>query len=53
MKPSAEPGRATTAFDYDLEVLVDEYGTVVWPIYRDENGQMTPKLWPCTLTPKR
>jgi len=32
-----------TGFDYDLELLVDEYGTVVGPIYRDEKGQITPE----------
>jgi mannonate dehydratase len=32
-----------TAFDYDLELLVDENGRVVQPIYRDENGQITPE----------
>jgi mannonate dehydratase len=32
-----------TGFDYDIELLVDEYGTVVGPIYRDENGQITPE----------
>jgi len=32
-----------TGFDYDLELLVDESGGVVSPIYRDENGQITPE----------
>jgi mannonate dehydratase len=32
-----------TGFDYDLELLVDENGDVVGPIYRDENGQITPE----------
>jgi mannonate dehydratase len=30
-----------TAFDYDLELLVNESGDVVQPIYRDERGQIT------------
>ena len=30
-----------TGFDYELELLVDESGVVVQPIYRDENGQIT------------
>ncbi len=30
-----------TGFDYDLELLVDENGRVVQPIYRDENGRIT------------
>jgi mannonate dehydratase len=29
-----------TGFDYQLELLVDENGHVVQPIYRDENGQI-------------
>ena len=32
-----------TAFDYDLELLIDETGRVVQPIYRDESGQITPE----------
>ena len=32
-----------TGFDYELELLVDENGGVVQPIYRDENGQITPE----------
>jgi len=32
-----------TGFDYELELLVDENGRVVQPIYRDENGQITPE----------
>ncbi len=32
-----------TGFDYDLELLVDENGRVVQPIYRDENGRITPE----------
>jgi mannonate dehydratase len=38
-------GRATagyTGFDYELELLIDRDGRVVQPIYRDENGQITP-----------
>jgi mannonate dehydratase len=30
-----------TGFDYELELLVNEQGAVVQPIYRDENGQIT------------
>lgn len=30
-----------TAFDNDLELLIDETGAVVQPIYRDEKGQIT------------
>ena len=30
-----------TGFDYELELLVNENGAVVQPIYRDENGQIT------------
>jgi mannonate dehydratase len=30
-----------TGFDYELELLVDESGVVVQPIFRDENGQIT------------
>ncbi|MCC6857514.1 MAG: mannonate dehydratase [Bryobacterales bacterium] len=32
-----------TAFDYELELLVDENNLVVQPIYRDENGRITPE----------
>ena len=32
------------AFDYELELLVDENGRVVQPIYRDGNGQITPEV---------
>jgi mannonate dehydratase len=30
-----------TGFDYELELLINEAGAVVQPIYRDENGQIT------------
>ena len=30
-----------TGFDFELELLVNEQGAVVQPIYRDENGQIT------------
>ena len=30
-----------TGFDYDLELLIDENGRVVQPIYRDEEGRIT------------
>jgi mannonate dehydratase len=30
-----------TGFDYELELLINETGAVVQPIYRDENGQIT------------
>ena len=39
-------GRANagyTAFDYDLDVLIDDTGRVVQPIFRDETGQITPQ----------
>jgi mannonate dehydratase len=39
-------GRAragNTAFDYDLDLLVDETGRVLGPLYRDDNGQLTPE----------
>jgi mannonate dehydratase len=39
-------GRANagyTAFDYDLNVLIDDTGRIVQPIYRDETGQITPQ----------
>jgi mannonate dehydratase len=32
-----------TGFDYEIELLVNENGAVVQPIYRDENGQITPE----------
>ena len=32
-----------TAFDSELELLLDEQGEVVEPIYRDEKGQITPE----------
>lgn len=32
-----------TGFDYELELLVNESGVVVQPIYRDEKGQITPE----------
>jgi mannonate dehydratase len=32
-----------TGFDYELELLINENGQVVQPIYRDENGQITPE----------
>src|ERR1035437_2490275 len=32
-----------TGFDYELELLVNENGAVVQPIYRDENGQIAPE----------
>jgi len=35
-------GAGYTGFDYDLELLIDDSGRVVQPIYRDENGQITP-----------
>jgi len=39
-------GRANagyTAFDYDLDVLIDDTGRIVQPIFRDDNGQITPQ----------
>jgi mannonate dehydratase len=30
-----------TGFDFELELLINENGQVVQPIYRDENGQIT------------
>ena len=39
-------GRANagyTGFDYDLELLVDENGVLMQPVYRDENGKITPE----------
>jgi mannonate dehydratase len=36
-------GSGYTGFDYDLELLIDENGRVEQPIYRDENGQITPE----------
>jgi len=32
-----------TGFDYELELLIDENGRVVQPIFRDENGAITPE----------
>jgi mannonate dehydratase len=32
-----------TGFDYEIELLVNENGGVVQPIYRDENGLITPE----------
>jgi mannonate dehydratase len=32
-----------TGFDYEIELLVNENGGVVQPIYRNENGQITPE----------
>jgi len=32
-----------TGYDYELELLVNENGVVVGPIYRDEKGQITPE----------
>jgi mannonate dehydratase len=32
-----------TGFDFDLELLINETGAVVQPIFRDENGQITPE----------
>jgi mannonate dehydratase len=34
-------GAGYTGFDYELELLVDDQGRVVQPIYRDEKGQIT------------
>jgi len=31
----------STGFDYELDLLVDDNGNVVGPIYRDENGKIT------------
>jgi mannonate dehydratase len=39
-------GRANagyTGFDYELELLIDDAGRVVQPIYRDKDGQITPQ----------
>jgi mannonate dehydratase len=39
-------GRANagyTGFDYELDLLINENGSVVSPIYRDANGQITPE----------
>ena len=39
-------GRANagyTGFDYELELLVDDRGNVLGPVYRDANGQLTPE----------
>ena len=32
-----------TGFDHELELLINENGMVVQPIYRDEHGQITPE----------
>lgn len=32
-----------TAFDYELELLIDDRDMVVQPIYRDEQGRITPE----------
>jgi mannonate dehydratase len=34
-------GAGYTGFDYDVELLVDEKGNVVQPVYRDEQGRIT------------
>ena len=36
-------GAGYTGFDYELELLIDENGRVVQPIYRDAGGQITPE----------
>jgi len=36
-------GAGYTGFDYDLELLIDDNGRVVQPIYRDESGRITPE----------
>jgi mannonate dehydratase len=36
-------GAGYTGFDYELELLIDENGRVVQPIYRDASGQITPE----------
>jgi mannonate dehydratase len=36
-------GAGYTGFDYDLELLIDENGRVMQPIYRDANGRITPQ----------
>ncbi len=36
-------GTGYTGFDYDLELLIDENGSIVQPILRDEQGQITPE----------
>jgi mannonate dehydratase len=39
-------GRANagyTGFDYEIELLIDENGRVVQPIYRDDNGRIAPE----------
>jgi mannonate dehydratase len=36
-------GAGYTGFDADLELLIDDQGRVVQPIYRDESGQITPE----------
>ncbi len=34
-------GAGYTGFDYDLELLIDDQGRAVQPVYRDENGRIT------------
>jgi mannonate dehydratase len=36
-------GAGYTGFDYELELLIDDNGRVVQPIYRDASGQITPE----------
>lgn len=36
-------GAGYTGFDHELELLIDENGRVVQPIYRDEHGKITPE----------
>src|SRR5580658_4392570 len=36
-------GAGYTGFDFELELLIDDSGRVVQPIYRDANGQITPE----------
>ncbi|HWD99189.1 MAG TPA: mannonate dehydratase, partial [Bryobacteraceae bacterium] len=36
-------GAGYTGFDYNLELLIDSGGRVVQPIYRDQNGNITPQ----------
>jgi mannonate dehydratase len=42
-----------TGFDYDLELLIDENGRVVQPIYRDDNGRITPETLAAFPTAKK
>jgi mannonate dehydratase len=49
-------GRANsgyTGFDYDLELLVNENGSIVPGILRDENGQITPETLKANPNAKR